>query len=45
MNIPDLVFTKNRRMQNIYDYPEYSDIQSILHEKLEELRVKYGDFN
>jgi hypothetical protein len=45
MNIPDLVFTKNRRMQNIYDYPEYSDIQSILYEILEELRVNCGDLN
>jgi arylsulfatase A-like enzyme len=30
-------------MKNIYDDPEYADVQIMLHERLEELRSYYGD--
>lgn len=32
-----------REMQNVYDDPEYAEIQQDLHERLEELRVQYKD--
>jgi len=30
-------------MNNIYEDPDYADIRADMHEKLEELRAKYGD--
>ena len=30
-------------MNNIYDDPSYSQVQQMLHERLEELRVQYKD--
>ncbi len=30
-------------MNNIYDDPSYSQVQKMLHERLEELRVQYKD--
>ncbi|MGF1583848.1 MAG: sulfatase [Bacteroidales bacterium] len=30
-------------MKSVYDDPSYSEIQAMLHEKLNELRLKYGD--
>jgi arylsulfatase A-like enzyme len=30
-------------MNNIYDNPEYADVQKMLHERLTELRAYYGD--
>ena len=35
--------TDPQEMHNIYDDPEYADVQQMLHEKLKDLRVKYGD--
>lgn len=32
-----------KEMHNVYGDPAYADIQAELHEKLEELRTKYGD--
>ncbi len=32
-----------REMKNIYGSPEYADVQKMLHQKLSELRKKYGD--
>lgn len=30
-------------MQSVYDNPAYADVQKMMHEKLEEVRKKYGD--
>ena len=30
-------------MNNIYNDPEYADIQSMMHKRFEEMREKYGD--
>ena len=30
-------------MKNIYNNPEYKDVQAELHKRLEELREYYGD--
>ncbi len=30
-------------MQNVYDSPEYADVRENLHQRLKELREKYGD--
>ena len=30
-------------MKNIYDDPDYADVRKMMHEKLTELRTKYGD--
>ena len=35
--------TDPQEMKNIYNDPAYSDAQKMLHEKLAELRTKYGD--
>nr|WP_319511310.1 sulfatase [uncultured Draconibacterium sp.] len=35
--------TDPHEMHNIYDDPAYADVQQMLHEKLKDLRVKYGD--
>jgi len=35
--------TDPSEMKNIYNDPAYADVQKILHEKLGELRAKYGD--
>lgn len=32
-----------QEMHNIYDDPEYTDVQEMLHEKLDSLRQHYGD--
>ena len=30
-------------LQNVYNDPEYADVQKMLHEKLSEARTNYGD--
>jgi arylsulfatase A-like enzyme len=35
--------TDPQEMKNIYNDPAYADVQKMLHEKLAELRTKYGD--
>jgi len=30
-------------MKSVYNDPAYADVQKMLHQKLEELRAKYGD--
>ncbi len=35
--------TDPQEMKNIYNNPAYADVQKMLHEKLAELRAKYGD--
>jgi len=35
--------TDPQEMKNIYNDPAYVDVQKMLHEKLAELRTKYGD--
>jgi len=35
--------TDPNEMQNIYDEPEYAEVQKMLHERLTELRTQYGD--
>ncbi len=35
--------TDPSEMKNIYNDPAYADVQNMMHEKLTELRVKYGD--
>ena len=30
-------------MHNVYNDPEYADVQKMMHEKLDEVRTKYGD--
>jgi predicted outer membrane protein len=32
-----------KEMDNVYDNPEYADVQVNLHKRLEELRTQYGD--
>jgi len=35
--------TDPSEMKNIYNDPAYTDVQRMLHERLTELRTKYGD--
>jgi arylsulfatase A-like enzyme len=35
--------TDPQELKNIYDDPEYADIKKMMHERLQELRTKYGD--
>jgi arylsulfatase A-like enzyme len=30
-------------MNSVYDNPEYADVQKMMHKKLEDVRIKYGD--
>ena len=38
----DLVYDPNE-MNSVYNEPAYSEIQKMLHTRLEELRAQYGD--
>jgi arylsulfatase A-like enzyme len=35
--------TDPSEMKNIYNDPAYADVQKMMHERLTELRAKYGD--
>jgi hypothetical protein len=35
--------TDPSEMHSVYDDPAYADVQKMLHEKLTEIRAKYGD--
>jgi hypothetical protein len=35
--------TDPMEMRNIYDDPAYAEVRDMLHKRLEELRVYYGD--
>lgn len=35
--------TDPQEMNNIYKHPGYADVQKMMHEKLAEMRLKYGD--